>query len=129
MRPSVFAILACAVATPALAAEPVDLQKQFHDTVQPFAAKYCAGCHSGATPAAQFDIKSYDSLAKVKAEFPRWALVSERLHAKDMPPKPMKAPPQDELDKIEAVRLLAEKEQKEAVKEKKKQAKLAKVVA
>ena len=108
MRPSVFAILACAVATPALAAKPVDLQKQFHDTVQPFAAKYCAGCHSGATPAAQFDIKSYDSLAKVKAEFPRWALVSERLHAKEMPPKPMKAPPQDEMDKIisfvEAVR-------------------------
>jgi hypothetical protein len=108
MRLSVFAILACAVATPALAAEPVDLQKQFHDTVQPFAAKYCAGCHSGKTPAAQFDIKSYDTLEKVKAEFPRWALVSERLHAKEMPPKPMKAPPQEEMDKImsfvEAVR-------------------------
>jgi hypothetical protein len=100
MRLSVFAILACAVATPALAAEPVDLQKQFHDTVQPFAAKYCAGCHSGKTPAAQFDIKSYDTLEKVKAEFPRWALVSERLHAKEMPPKPMKAPPQEEMDKI-----------------------------
>lgn len=107
MRLSVFAMLACVAATPALAAE-ADLQKQFHETVQPFAAKYCAGCHSGKTPAAQFDIKSYDSLDKVKAEFPRWALVSERLHAKEMPPKPMKAPPQEEMDKImsfvEAVR-------------------------
>ncbi len=60
------------------------------------------------SPAAQFDIKSYDSLVKVTAEFPRWALVGERLHAKEMPPKPVKAPPQDQTDKvmawIEAVR-------------------------
>jgi hypothetical protein len=100
MRLSVFAILACAVATPAFAAD--DLQKQFHDTVQPFTAKYCAGCHSGAKPAAQFDIKSFDSLERVKAEFPRWALVSERLHAKEMPPKPMTQPPQEQVDKITA---------------------------
>ena len=111
MRLSVVAAIACMVAAPAFAAPAsnaptsnaqADLQKQFHETVQPFAAKYCAGCHSGKTPAAQFDIKSYDSLDKVKAEFPRWALVSERLHAKEMPPKPMKAPPQAEMDKVMA---------------------------
>jgi len=101
MRLSAIAIVACVVATPALAAE-ADLRKQFHDTVQPFATKYCAACHSGKTPAAQFDINSYDTLEKVKAEFPRWALLSERLHVKEMPPKPMKAPPQDEMDKVMA---------------------------
>src|SRR5690606_40754581 len=93
MRLPLFAVMACIASAPAFAAD-ADLQKQFHETVQPFAAKYCAGCHSGKQPAAQFDIKSYDTLDKVKAEFPRWALVSERLHAKEMPPKPMKAPPQ-----------------------------------
>ena len=107
MRLSVFAAFAFAAASPALA-QPADLQKQFQTTVQPYTAKYCAGCHGGASPAAQFDIKSYDSMAKITAEFPRWALVGERLHAKEMPPKPMKAPPQDETDKvmawIEAVR-------------------------
>ena len=107
MRLSVFAVLASVVASPAFAAD-ADLQKQFHDTVQPYVAKYCAGCHGGASPAAQFDIRSYDSLVKVTAEFPRWALVGERLHAKEMPPKPATPPPQDQTDKvmawIEAVR-------------------------
>lgn len=107
MKLSVFAVLATAVASPAFAAD-ADLQKQFQDTVQPYVAKYCAGCHGGASPAAQFDIKSYDSLVKVTAEFPRWALVGERLHAKEMPPKPAAPPPQDQTDKvmawIEAVR-------------------------
>ena len=46
MRLPVLAVMASIVAAPAFAAE-ADLQKQFHDTVQPFAAKYCAGCHSG----------------------------------------------------------------------------------
>jgi cytochrome c553 len=88
--------------------DPHALQAGFDNTVKPYAAKYCGGCHGGATPSAQFDIKSYQSMSQVAADFPRWALVGERLHAKEMPPKPMKAPPQAETDAvlawIEAVR-------------------------
>ena len=80
------AVLACALsalgAASAFAADAPDLDKSFHDTVMPFTAKYCAGCHSGAMPTAQFDIKSYDSLDKIKTDFPRWQLVGERLLAK-----------------------------------------------
>lgn len=76
----------CATAKPAL-------DQQFQQTVRPFLAKHCLGCHSGANPAAQLDLKAYTALETVTRDYPRWALVMERLEAKDMPPKPMSPPP------------------------------------
>src|ERR1700722_5364552 len=84
------------------------LDQQFEQTVRPFVMKYCVGCHSGSTPAAQFDIKSYASMETVTADFPRWALVAERLTAREMPPKPVPPPPaeasQQGIDWVHAVR-------------------------
>ena len=71
------------------------LDTQFQQTVRPFVTKYCIGCHSGKTPAAQFDLKSYTSADMVAEDFPRWALLMERLSAKEMPPKPMPLPPDE----------------------------------
>ncbi|HYP07164.1 MAG TPA: DUF1592 domain-containing protein [Bryobacteraceae bacterium] len=103
----VFTLFACA-ATAAPAASKPGLDRQFEQTVRPYVNKYCIGCHSGKTPAAQFDLKSYANVEAVTKEFPRWALVMERLHAKDMPPKPMAAPPAEAtrhvIEWIEAVR-------------------------
>lgn len=84
----------------AFAQPPASLEARFDSTVKPFVNKYCVGCHSGATPAAQFDIKSYNTLGSVVREFPRWALVMERLHAKDMPPKPMQPAPDAEVHPV-----------------------------
>ena len=80
------AISACQAATPAL-------ERQFEQTVRPFVAKYCVGCHSGPTPAAQFDLKSYTTLGMVTRDYPRWALVVQRLAAHEMPPKALPQPP------------------------------------
>ena len=77
----------------AVAAPSPSLDQQFQQTVRPFLAKHCLGCHSGQNPAAQFDLKGYTSLEMVTRDYPRWALVMERLEAKDMPPKPMSPPP------------------------------------
>ncbi len=85
------AALACA-SFPLFAAES-PLERDFQQTVKPFLAKNCNGCHSGASPAAQFDLKAYTTLEQVVRDYPRWALVRERLEAKDMPPKPMAQPP------------------------------------
>ena len=81
-------------AIPALAADPA-LDRQFEETVRPFVAKYCIGCHSGQRPAAQFDLKAYSTMEMVTQDYPRWAQVLNRLSAKEMPPKPMPAPPAD----------------------------------
>ena len=40
--------------SPSVAADP-DLESAFEQTVRPFLEVYCIGCHSGGTPAAQFD--------------------------------------------------------------------------
>jgi hypothetical protein len=90
--PVLLIMLLCA-ALPAAGAANVALQREFEHNVRPFLAKYCLGCHSGPTPAAQFDLKSYTNLDLVTRDFPRWALVMERLSAKEMPPAPVPPPP------------------------------------
>ena len=95
-------------ALPAANAAAPKLDRQFDQTVRPFVAKYCIGCHSGQNPAAQFDLKSYTTMDLVTKDYPRWALVMQRLTAKEMPPKPVPPPPdadrQHVIDWIQAVR-------------------------
>ncbi|HEY3939221.1 MAG TPA: DUF1592 domain-containing protein [Bryobacteraceae bacterium] len=93
-------LLMAAAAIPAPGATVPPLDQQFQQTVRPFVVKYCAGCHSGRQPAAGFDLKSYTSVDMVTADFPHWALVRERLMAKEMPPKPMPPPPAEESQQI-----------------------------
>jgi hypothetical protein len=100
-------LLAIAAMSCAGAATPA-LDRQFQETVRPFVTKYCIGCHSGQKPAAQFDLKAYSTVEAVTRDYPRWALVLERLTAKSMPPAPVPAPPADArqhvIDWIQAVR-------------------------
>ena len=106
MKRLLVVLLAC-VSTSAFADSPA-LQKQFDETVKPFVGKYCVGCHSGAQPTAQFDLKSYTSIDQVKEDFPRWSLLADRLTAHEMPPKQMPQPPaqaaQQVIDWVHAVR-------------------------
>jgi hypothetical protein len=98
MKRALVVLLAC-VSTSAFADSPA-LQKQFDETVKPFVGKYCVGCHSGAQPTAQFDLKSYNTVDQVKDEFPRWSLLADRLTAHEMPPKPMPQPSAEAAQKV-----------------------------
>ena len=95
-------------ALPAANAATPKLDRQFDQTVRPFVTKYCVACHSGQNPAAQFDLKSYTTMDMVTKDYPRWALVMQRLTAKEMPPKPVPPPPdadrQHVIEWIQAVR-------------------------
>jgi hypothetical protein len=108
MRVRALSVILTIAAIPLANAATPALDRQFEQTVKPFVAKYCIGCHSGQMPAAQFDLKAYDSLELVTRDYPRWALVMERLAAKEMPPKPVPPPPADArqhvIDWIQAVR-------------------------
>lgn len=72
-----------------------DLERKFAQTVRPFLTRYCAGCHGGATPAAQFDLRPYSTMAAVVRDYPHWNLVLEKLRAREMPPRQAKQPPED----------------------------------
>jgi Protein of unknown function (DUF1592)/Protein of unknown function (DUF1588)/Protein of unknown function (DUF1587)/Protein of unknown function (DUF1585)/Protein of unknown function (DUF1595) len=65
----------------------------FELTVKPFASKYCFACHSGKSPAAGFNLKSYTTLPHVIEDLPRWSGVAGRLKSGEMPPKGMPQPP------------------------------------
>ena len=85
-----------------------DLEREFAQTVRPFLAGYCVGCHSGTAPAAQFDLKSYSNVAAVVQDFPHWNLLLEKLSGNVMPPKGAKQPPDQErqaiVDWVQALR-------------------------
>jgi mono/diheme cytochrome c family protein len=95
-------------AIPVSGAAPAALEQQFAQTVRPFLTRYCIDCHSGETPAAQFDLKAYTSLETVARDYPRWATVSDKLTAGQMPPAAMPQPPAEArqriLDWIKAMR-------------------------
>jgi hypothetical protein len=84
----------------AAAANNPSLEKQFTETVKPFVTQYCVGCHSGKTPAGSLDLKSYTSMDAVVQDYGRWVILHNKLAAKEMPPKPMPAPPEADQKKV-----------------------------
>jgi hypothetical protein len=87
-------------AIPAAHAADSSLDLRFAQTVRPFINRYCVGCHSGAAPAAQFDLKAYSSVDLVVRDHPRWDLVAEKLSAQQMPPSPMPQPPAESRQQV-----------------------------
>ncbi len=85
-----------------------ELAREFSQTVRPFVDDYCAFCHSGAQPEAQFDLTSFTTLSSVVQELPHWTLVMERLSHHEMPPEselqPTDTQRQRVIDWVKAVR-------------------------
>src|SRR5262245_9196410 len=86
-----------------------DLERRFAQTVRPFLARYCMGCHGTVTPAAQFDLRPYSTVAAVVRDYRHWTLLTERLTAREMPPKQAPQPPaelrQQVIDWVRDVRM------------------------
>src|SRR5579862_2199429 len=93
MKPRYLCVFAAMAAIPAARGATPALDQQFAQTVRPFVAQYCAGCHSGPNPAGQFDLQSYSTVSTVVHDNARWALAANRLAAEEMPPANMPQPP------------------------------------
>ena len=93
---------------PAAYAAAPNLDQQFTQTIRPTITKYCIGCHSGSSPAAQLDLKSYSTVDAVTRDFGRWGQVMDKLTAKQMPPSVAPQPPdatrEEVIDWIKAMR-------------------------
>ena len=102
------ALAAAPAVLPAAEVPSAALERQFTQTVQPFVAQYCIGCHSGEKPASQFDLAVYPTIDTVLADHPHWALVLGRLKAGGMPPQGTPQPSDEArrevIEWIEAVR-------------------------
>lgn len=101
-RPAALFLAGTLLLGPLFAAEPAKavLERDFTQTVKPFINQYCSGCHSGKTPAAQLDLKSYATLSSVVEDFGHWNLLMERMERQEMPPKPLAQPPADKRQKV-----------------------------
>ena len=88
-------LLTMTAISPSVAADP-DLESAFEQTVRPFLEVYCIGCHSGGTPAAQFDLGRYKNLESAAADHRRWEQVGERIAAVEMPPASASQPAEGE---------------------------------
>lgn len=87
--------------------DPV-LERGFAQSVRPFINQYCVSCHSGTSPAAQLDLKSFTTLSSVVQDLPHWSLLMDRVRRQEMPPNPLPQPPAERrrlvTDWIKAVR-------------------------
>ncbi len=70
-----------------------DLERRFTGTVRPFVEAYCVSCHGKEKPKAQFDLSPFSTMAAVTQDHARWALVLDKLSAKEMPPEEAKKHP------------------------------------
>jgi mono/diheme cytochrome c family protein len=88
-------IVATFASFPLRPAEPSDaeLNRQFKETVRPFLAQYCQGCHETGAPAALFNLRRYSTLDAVTADLGRWRVVHEKLTTGQMPPSVVAQPP------------------------------------
>ena len=88
-------LLVIPVVPSAKAVTPTDaaLERRFEQSVKPFLATYCAGCHANDKPAAAFDIRPYSTMKSVVDDPGHWAIMLDRVRASQMPPKGMKQPP------------------------------------
>ncbi|BDC48825.1 hypothetical protein F183_A11410 [Bryobacterales bacterium F-183] len=82
------------------AAPTVTLEKRFDSDVKPFLQTYCAGCHTGTKPAAQFDLGPYTSHGAVVKDLAHWDHVLNRVSTATMPPKGLKQPSAEERAKF-----------------------------
>ncbi len=90
--------LLCLGATPPRSApkgpDPkVALQSSFDQTVQPFLAKNCIGCHNAKVKTADLDLQSFKTVDAVAEHNEKWEMVLQKIRSGEMPPKPMKRPP------------------------------------
>ncbi len=69
-----------------------DLERRFASDVRPLVESYCAGCHGGPAPAAQFDLRSATTIGDVRRDQARWGQVLEKLEANQMPPVQARQP-------------------------------------
>ena len=93
-------LFAAAFAAPASDLTEAEIQSRFTQSVKPFLAAYCTSCHGSTNPAAQFDLKAYTTSADAVRDHTRWALLAERLIAKEMPPKGLKQPSDAERQQV-----------------------------
>jgi mono/diheme cytochrome c family protein len=109
---SVFIALRAPASDPARPADSkadrVAIDDRFRDSVKPFLATYCVGCHGAEKPKGDVNLAAYSTVESVAKDLDHWEMVLEQLESAAMPPSKAKAQPKPELRRavIDWVRLV-----------------------
>lgn len=83
---------------------------EYRDRIEPFAKKYCVGCHNAKQAKGELDLTRYGGDRDVVADFRRWNAVVEFIRNGEMPPKDRPQPTIEErkgvVDAVEAILLV-----------------------
>ncbi|MFN0124804.1 MAG: DUF1592 domain-containing protein [Blastocatellia bacterium] len=93
----VFSLFCLALLQPASQARRDDAFKQ---TIQPFVATYCAGCHNAEQKSGGLNLEVFQSAADVAKHREIWEDVANRLRSGQMPPKGMPRPDKMTVERV-----------------------------
>jgi hypothetical protein len=94
-----FALASLLVAAHAPLAQAADSER-FAQTIQPFLAKNCYGCHNDKLKTADVNLAGFKTAASVAANPEVWEKVAIRLQDGTMPPRGMPRPAQAEIGSV-----------------------------
>src|SRR5947208_677603 len=87
-------LLVVAIALPCFAADP------FGQTIQPFMAKNCYGCHNPNLKTADLDLQSFKTVESVANDNATWTKVLQKIQSGEMPPKGLPRPDQQQVTAV-----------------------------
>jgi mono/diheme cytochrome c family protein/PAS domain-containing protein len=86
-------------ALPLTAATPIN-QAAFDQTVQPFLAKNCIGCHNAKLKTSDLDLQSFKTVESVADANPAWTKILQKIRSGEMPPKGMPRPDPTQITQV-----------------------------
>lgn len=72
----------------------------FPTTVKPFLTRNCYACHNDRNPSGGLDILPFTAPTSIGAQREEWERIVHKIRTGEMPPKPMKRPPQAAIDTV-----------------------------
>jgi len=74
----------------------------YREKVQPLLVTHCQKCHSGAEPKGELNLEGFLARGSVVPDRQTWEKISEKLHAREMPPEDDPQPTPEQRDQITA---------------------------
>ena len=82
------------------ASAAVSPQSSFDQTVQPYLAKNCYGCHNAKLKTAGLDLESFRTLDSIAGDNAHWTDILQKIKSGEMPPKGLPRPDQAQTELV-----------------------------
>lgn len=83
-----------------LSFQTVGASEEFSETIKPFLAKHCVGCHQEESPEGDFNIETINTDFRTEGTSSHWLMILDQLVFRNMPPGDQEQPEPDEIAKV-----------------------------